>query len=312
MKRISSASSIGSLIAVLLCSLPHLSLGADILFFFGVSTHSHKEVVLPLIQKLSDQGHNISVFSIVPNSVAIEKELSKSKVIQVIPSGLLDEIGDKIDFLTVRLTEGVQGTDKLWSTFMDMGIKLCQVMMSRPDVIRWIKSSHYDVIVIDSLFNDCALGLVHYYNSSYVHLSTSSPPPWSSESYGYFDESYPELSYHYPAKMTFLQKVSNAMRSLYWHLTRRYYMFPFMESYINAGLELTEPVSLVNVENAVDLVLVNTHFAHEFPRALPPLVVPVGGMHCTEISTPLPEVSSLYFLAIPYSLLTKFVDHVIM
>jgi len=47
--------------------LINISSGANILFFFGMSTYSHRLAVWPLVEKLAEKGHNITFLQPFPN-----------------------------------------------------------------------------------------------------------------------------------------------------------------------------------------------------------------------------------------------------
>lgn len=91
--------------------------------------------------------------------------------------------------------------------------------------------------------------------------------------------------------MTFIQQILNTFTPLYWYSTRVWSYLPQIEAIIRHALNIPDIPPLLKMERDSSLVLVNTHFSEEFPRSLPPWVVPVGGMHCSDKIAPLPDVS---------------------
>lgn len=103
-------------------------------------------------------------------------------------------------------------------------------------------------------------------------------------------ENYPEFHYHLPENMTYLEEVWNTFTPLFWSLYREWYYLPKIESIVKPALNLHDMPSLTELEQRNSIILGNTHYSEEYPRSLPPWIVSVGGMHCSDKRNPLPEV----------------------
>jgi glucuronosyltransferase len=259
--------------------------GASILFYWPFATYSHRISVWALVERLVDEGHNVTFLAShppkSPNPKVTEVSSASGYAAMNFP-----------DFVSLRFAGGVEAVDNSWRYYVDWGITLCDALLHDPKIIEWIHTSSFDLVVINGLFNDCGYGLAHKFKAPYIMYGTTAPFGWWSEAYGYPDENYPEMQFHYPEDMTFLQRVSNALRPLYWKFLRQYYLFPRLEAIFRETLNLTDAPSIEQMERNVSLIFVNTHVAEEFPRALPPSVIPIGGMHCKESVKPLPSVRS--------------------
>lgn len=107
------------------------------------------------------------------------------------------------------------------------------------------------------------------------------------------EENYPEFHFHLPVNMTFFQQMWNTFTPLYWHAYRVWYYLPKIDAMIRSALNIPDMPSLLEMDKRSSLVLFNSHFSEEFPRSLPPSVIPVGGMHVSGSSNPLSQVNTL-------------------
>jgi len=273
------------LLSWIIFSLP-ICQGANILFYWSFSVMSHRISIWPLVEKLSQQGHNVTFLSPttstskVPNPNVTEKSsaFSFKKVIK------------HVNFLESRIVEGPSAIQKIWSSYFDFGVSNCESILSDQPSLDWIKGSSFDLIVINSLLNECAYGLAHYYKAPYIVYGPASPLMWFTEAYGYVDEVYPDWTLHYPEDMSLLQKVRTALQPLYWQFFREWYTFPKMEKLLREKLNLIDLPRISDMERNASLVLLYTYFAEEYPRSLPPTTVEVAGMHCTDDRKALSEV----------------------
>jgi glucuronosyltransferase len=267
-------------LAILIAKQVH---SANILFYWPFASYSHRISVWPLVERLVQEGHNVTFFAAQPpkspNPKVTEISAASGYAAVKLP-----------DFVSLRFAGGMDAIDNSWSSYFDWGIKICNNLLNDSNIKEWIHKSTFDLVVINGLFNDCGYGLAHKFKAPYIMYGSSAPFGWWSESYGYPDENYPEMQFHYPEDMTFLQRVSNALRPLYWKFLRQYYMFPRLEAIFRDTLNLTDVPSIAQMERNVSLVFVNINVAEEFPRALPPSVIPIGGMHCKDTVKQLPVV----------------------
>ncbi len=100
--------------------------------------------------------------------------------------------------------------------------------------------------------------------------------------------------------MNFGQRVVNTFIPIYAHLVRQWSYFPVLEEILRTKLNIPDMPPLAELERNTSLILMNTHFSEETARSLPPLVVPVGGIHCqngTEQKVPKVFIDRTGFLA---------------
>ncbi|CAG7724753.1 unnamed protein product [Allacma fusca] len=226
----------------LLIVTPDKTSGENILFFFGISTYSHRIPVWPLVEKLVEKGHNVTFVS------PFSPKVPNPKVHEFTPKEITLSMEKNTEgpvALHLRSTVKDQSI-KSWFGLPNWGLGLCELFLKSPDVRHWISSSKFDLVVIDGLFNDCGLGLAYKFNAPHLIYDTTSIFMWQLEAFGIPNENswIPDMQYFFPQKMSFLQRLWTTGNSLR---------------------------------------------CEEFPRSLPPYVIPVGGMHIKENVDPLPK-----------------------
>lgn len=266
---------------------------ANILFYFGSSIYSHRVAVWPLVEKLAESGHKITFLS------PFLPETSTPNVIEFRPKALViywkdrDGSNKTLDVITSRI-QGLNDGGKYWNAALQSGLEICRVIFRSSEVQKWVEESQFDLVVIDTPFNECALGLAHKYNAPHILYGAASLYMWHQEMFGLPDETswLPDYENHFPTEMTFYQRIKNVLTPLRWFYStnRVSYILPQLEQLMRKSLNLTDMPSLDELEKSTSVFLLNAHFSQEYPRSLPPFVVPIGGMHCKDDGYELPQV----------------------
>ncbi|XP_035701123.1 UDP-glucuronosyltransferase 2B15 isoform X2 [Folsomia candida] len=266
--------------------IPNHVQGAKILFYFAVAGPSHRISAWPIIEKLA-QNHQVTFVSPYPSK---NKNPSQPNITDYVPENLAKDLGVlDLDFIGLRLREGVTAIDDLWNVYYKLGLSACEALMRKQEFLTWVEKSSFDLIVINAMFNECAYGLVHKYKAKHILYSPVSHMMWYKDAFAYPDENLPELQFHFPLNMTFLQSVKNEMASLFWQMRRHREIFPKVRDMVRTGLDLPDLPSLDTIEQNTSLIFAYTHPSEEYPRSLPPNFVDIGGIHCTDERKPLPR-----------------------
>ncbi|CAG7816220.1 unnamed protein product, partial [Allacma fusca] len=265
---------------LLIISLISIASGANILFFFALSTYSHRITVWPLAEKLAEKGHKVTFVQ------PFKPKKPNPNITEFFPRGM-EQVRDefeKIDFLNLRLTGGKDAIMDLLKKLPDMGLKICEAFLTSPDTQEWIKNSKFDLIVIDGLMNECGLGLAHVFNAKTIIFGTSHPFIWWYDSFGIVPESswVPEMHFAFQYPMTFYERIVSTITPLLIHYDKQSSFYPALGKVFKEVLNLPEAPSVSELERKTSLIFTNTHFTEELGRSLPPLVVPIGGMHCED------------------------------
>lgn len=278
------------ILALTLATIIATSDGANILVFIGMGSYSHRVPMQPWLDALADRGHNITILSGFPPKVPNPKitEVNPPKLMKWI-TALMSEEFDVFKFR--KNSQIIQA----WFLLPILGIAACESLYTDPEYIKWMKdpSNKFDIVVMDTLVNECAYGMAYHFKAKLIAFNTGQLYSWNLEShYGLADESsaIPDGMLHYPANMNFFQRAANTLVPLVWKAYRELYFFPKLEEVTKTGLGVKEIPSFAEIEANTSLVLVNNYWAPEFPRSLPPNVIPIGGIAWKDkASKPLPK-----------------------
>ncbi|CAG7727563.1 unnamed protein product [Allacma fusca] len=262
--------------------------GAKILFYFGLSTYSHRISVWPLVEKLAFLGHEVTFFASFPPK---KPNINVTEFSPISLQRLMEKSHGPGSDLIQKRAEGNHLS--LWDDVLELGATMCEVLMADQEYLNFVTNHTFDLVVIDALHNECAYGVAHYQNSKIIIFDTTHPFQWQADIFGYAAETswIPDLAVAYPQDMNFFQRLVNTWRPLMWYFRKVFLIYPRLEAAINKGFGLKDNsiIQLRDVESRTGLILTNTHFSIDYARSLPPFVVPVGGMHINTVINPLPE-----------------------
>ncbi|ODM96456.1 2-hydroxyacylsphingosine 1-beta-galactosyltransferase [Orchesella cincta] len=258
---------------------------ANILFFFGVSSYSHRLPAWPLVTGLAEKGHNVTFLS------PFKAKNPHPKVVDYAPRKFSEwaESWDEMNMFDMRKKGDMY---KQWLILPYFGIAMCEKLYSDEEFINWVKSSTYDLVFIDALFNECGYGMAHIFGAKVIQFDTTTVFPWYSSAFGSPDETnwIPDMAYVFGAnEVTFQNRLINALIPVGWDLFRSWIYFPQLEEITRTGLSTTDLPTFQDIEKNVSMIFLNTYYSEEFARALPPNMVSIGGIAYVEKRTPLPK-----------------------
>ncbi|CAL8110972.1 unnamed protein product [Orchesella dallaii] len=264
--------------------------GSNILFFHAVSTASHRTAIWPLAEKLADSGHNVTYI------FPVERKMgSHPKIEELTPSKMVPLVAEFVDFdINMRLNDKV---DEWAYAVFSRSLEFCEAFYDSPEIQEWLARPglHYDLVMLDIL-SECAYGLVYKFKAKHILFFPTSSPPFLFDGIGIVPEtsSIPDVSSLYkPSEMNFMARVQNTIMTILWRFGYLYF-FKDVVPIIEEKLDITNFPAITEFEKNTSLVLVNHHFVEDYPRSLPPMVVPFSGIGCnsknskTETS-PLPK-----------------------
>lgn len=266
---------------------------ANILFYIGFGGPSHRIAMEPLANSLIAKDHKVT-FLLQEKPATIQYPKTKYFVSEKVEEFFesLQKGENAINLYETR-KRGTVGLS--WFLVPWFGVKVCENLYRDPMFLEWISNEKFDLIVVDGLYSECAYGIAHLHKAKIIIFFVSSVPPWIIDAVGIPDESasVPDMQFHFPQNMKFWQRMINAVTPVFWRMYREWYHFPQLEKITREGLASLKPQtvpSFKELEDQVDLVFVNTHPAQEYPRSLPPNVIPIGGISYSGNKKPLPQV----------------------
>jgi glucuronosyltransferase len=257
---------------------------------------SHYDVFAPLLDELSERGHQLTVVSFFPLHKPQPNRRDVSLVgitplnVEVVNISQFDSY-----FGLARYVEHIPVSTYLATS----QLQLCEKLLENDLFQEFLNAEgDYDVILVEHFNSDCMLGLVHNYQLPSIGLMSCAFLPFSYQRVGAPDNpSYvPGMTLPFTDEMTFSQRVENFIVLFFYNIWYEIRIRWKEQKILEAKLGKKLP-PLADVAKNTSVVLVNTHYSLNGVRVLPPSVVEVGGIHLhNHISQPLPEVKS-YFVS---------------
>ncbi|CAL8137636.1 unnamed protein product [Orchesella dallaii] len=270
-------------------NVPLACRGENILVYGAIATPSIRISMMPYMEALADKGHNVTY---VTNIKAVDNFSKHPGIHEYLPkkwTALLSSSWEEEEtFYSVRKNKGMI---KSWYELPNLGVTACENLYSDSEFVEWVKSSNFDLVIVESLVNECGYGLAHLFGAKLiVYCSTTILPPFN-DALGFPVES-PYISdfiFNFPPgnQMSFLERFVNAINPVVYTLIRRHFYLPSLEEITKKGLGLTELPSFADIEKNASLVMLTTHFSLDYPRSMPPNAILVGGAVVSKMKKPL-------------------------
>jgi len=273
------------LILSLLISLLQLngSESANILFFHLESSYSHRIAIWPLVEALASRGHNVTFIQPFP------PKAPNPKVHEFYPEELGDlwatenedgtvEASGDFGLLLSRIQKGPLAVQLDMYTYHPIVLLACTKFLSTPTTTKFIQDNSFDLVVIDSIFNNCGYGLAHKWGSKTILYSPTAPTgAWAIEINGFLgmDEPswIPDQVVPFQTPMSFVERVLTTTSAIVAHLRTHWLYHPQLDSMLRTKLNMPEMPSVSELMRETSLVLYNSHFSEELARSLPPMFV---------------------------------------
>ena len=269
--------------------------GANILFFYGVATHSHRTAIEPLAHKLVERGHNVTFLSpvkaekpnpkfqeFVPETIA---ELYKNSLTGLGDTGFPDRLKDKyanwLTHMPVLLGDFVEDS--------------CRTLLRSPDLKPWLESNSFDLVIVGHAANKCAYAFAYKWNASVIMSSantfyTSEEDTWGAPLESSWLPRF-QIANIFTDELTFYDRVYNTLNPIMYHWYREWFTMPRLDKLVKEYMNLPNMPSLNDLERlTTSLVFLNQHFSEDYARSMPPMFISVGGMHCSDAHKSLPQV----------------------
>ncbi|XP_044733441.1 UDP-glycosyltransferase UGT5-like [Chrysoperla carnea] len=250
--------------------------GYNILGVFPHAAQSHFNIFGSLMEQLAKRGHNVTVISyfprkdVLPNYHDISLVGTGQILINTIPIQTNTKLNFENYFEHLRISQnGLSSCEVVGSTTIQNFLKLNQ---------------SYDVIIQEHYNTDCFLVLNFILKAPSIGITTCTIHPWLLDRMGipvnpaYF----PINLFRHSDQMSFLERIQNTIGYfLHGHLLAKLWMTDpsnnLVRKYFGSNFPLLEDIA-----KNTSLYLVNTHFAINKARPLPPNVIEISGIHLTQ------------------------------
>uniref|UniRef100_A0A7G3B3G6 Putative udp-glucuronosyl and udp-glucosyl transferase n=1 Tax=Lutzomyia longipalpis TaxID=7200 RepID=A0A7G3B3G6_LUTLO len=267
-----------------------------ILAIFPVPSKSNSIIGETLVRELKSHGHQITYvtpYRMREGSEAVQEIFIDGTVAFARNEEYLKELHQPHSVLET-ITQSIFGS-----------AELVNFTLSHKEVQKLLRSdASYDLLIVDSFMMDALLGFANHYKVPSVVVCTTASNKWTDELVGNpYNPAYsPNLFLGSPNKMTFTERIVNALLSLFVEISYQYLYLPAQEALYQRFFAPLQPKdgklpALEDLIHNVSSVFVNSHPGFHYPRALMPNIVEIGGIHIREPKKLPADVDRLYTLA---------------
>nr|WEU75318.1 uridine diphosphate-glycosyltransferases 46A16 [Glyphodes pyloalis] len=267
---------------------------ARILGLFSYTGRSHHMVFEPLLQRLAERGHHVTVVSHFPlkNPPENYTDVSLQGIAEIGLEVLdLNMVERKNQFLKKIGLDMIVKQIVEFQPLKDMALDICSKLVSWQPLAEALQKE-YDVILMENFNSDCMLGLTHVYGLKVpvVALLSTTMIHWSADRMGVSDNPayVPVVSSHFTPQMSFRERLENTFLSAYFKIWFRYQIQMKEQEIIERHFG-RKIVDLNDLAKNTSLMLVNVFHSLNGVRPLVPGVVEVGGMHLNPKRTAIPS-----------------------
>lgn len=259
---------------------------------------SHHMVFEPLLLKLAERGHELTVISHFPTK---NKPSSNYTDVSLQGSAPLDgveafDLGAEKPWVFKVIENPIFGKTFLFIKFIFLkylGMETCRNLVKMPSVKESL-SKEYDLVIVENFNSDCLLGLAHSYGvrAPVVALSSCNPMPWSMSRLGYHPNTayIPNVFVDSYDDMNFIMRLRNTLTTIFLNVWYEYSVQLGEQEIIENSLG-RKGIDLRGIASNMSLILSNTFHTLNGVKPLVPGLIEVGGMHLKKKLDPLPHVS---------------------
>lgn len=250
-------------------------LGARILALMPTPSPSHYIWNRALILELVARGHHLTVLTPDPEKEAV------TNYTEIIIEGAYNRINEAEYNYELMGSMSTFENSIIW---FHWGQDACDYAMGTKGVKRLLGfkgKEQFDLIIVDQTLEECFLSFAPIFNSPpIIAISAYVSPPWINTIVG--NPQIPSFTntyiLPYTDHMTFMQRMTNFLLHNFVIFYWTFYHIPAMDSIARKHLGDSVVVPSEVIKENISLAMVNTHFSIDYPRAIVPAMIQVGGM----------------------------------
>ncbi|XP_032792429.2 UDP-glycosyltransferase UGT5 [Daphnia magna] len=261
---------------VVVC-FPFMCFGERILVLLPLGSKSHKLAVMPVVKALAQKGHNLTIIS-------GYKSATKINNIREIQITSIDEILERVKVNWFE-TQKEDSLTQLKTMMMSLPptIKFgYELIMTHPEFQTILLERNIDLVIVDAIVSELTFPIIEHLGVPFIFHCSSLGIPWAAaalEAMG-ADLNYAAIPFPmtgFDDRMTFGQRLFNIRMAETFRSMRQSYAFDVLDAYAKKDFPNASPTA--NIMKKASLVLVNSHVTTDWPRSIPPTVIPIGAVH---------------------------------
>lgn len=252
-----------------------LRIGASrILFIAPTPSLSHNVFFQPVIKELCARGHHV---------VSITPDLIKTPVENLIQIDVRNEtygnfnIGDWL----AEMQKENPGMVEAIRRFLQNSAVIIAAVITKPEIQHIYNNERFDLIIIENIQYLIFHQWKNHFNCPIVGIGSLDLLVSGADNVGApIFPSYHVDMHGLSGELNFWERLSN-----FWHalVFRWFWNREVVPTWIEMQKRVYgENVNFYEVQRNFDLVLINSNFAFQVPRPLPPAVIQIGGLHTRE------------------------------
>ena len=259
--------------------------GSRILVSAPLGTKSHKNMYVPLVRKLVERGHKVTVIT----NYFTNDFLELDNVYEIVLDQLVFDMSDYPNVFDNLLSSNWNFgmTSMLLHSFIELPRKVTETLYTDPRVKDIMAKDDFDLVIVSQMLYIASVPLAWHFQAPLIVFSPNSLFPGMASLLG--DEehtSYVPFTFtQYTDRMNLWQRTLNTCFTKIYQITVEWYEKFTIPSIVR---KLGLPDSSIQEIANVTIMFTNSHPSFTYPRSLPPQVIEVGGIHCRP-AKPLPN-----------------------
>ncbi|XP_062536187.1 UDP-glycosyltransferase UGT5-like [Armigeres subalbatus] len=260
--------------AVVLVVIP-AAFAENILFLQTLASRSHHIWNKQIFERLFNNGHNLTILSFE------EEESVPGKTFLVVKDFMTKLMADYEGDWDYTIEQSPFVNIHFMYDFYNKASRLLTKEEAVLKLLEYPKTFKFDLIIHDLTMGQFLLGFVeHFGNPPLVSLTAFNIPSHvtTMTDAPLFTTYMPHYASKFDNHMNFIERVKN---SLYWAFDLFYRNRIYMTNEDRRVKQIfgKNATSVKRIEQRSDVVLVNSDYSMDYYQALPPNVIPVGGLH---------------------------------
>lgn len=249
---------------------------ANILAIFPVPFKEHQLVYRPLIERLANGGHHITLLTTDPIDLHVAGNGALVERIQQIDVSFVYNHPVLEDLNTVSL----DAKDMLRNIFNVMR-KISEAELKHPSVQDLIKDpNHFDLVMVEWSGVTLMNAFAHHFKAPLVGITNGGAFINAHEAFGNPNHpvGYPSIFMPFSEDLNLLQRISSVFFTIWYRVYYYTREIPKQNVIARANIDSNLP-DLLDIEESADLLLINSYQALGNVRPVGPTTIYLGGIH---------------------------------
>lgn len=264
--------------------------GEHILVLLPLGSKSHKMALMPVIEKLAQRGHNITIFS----GYKPPSRLENIHEVQIVSMDTIFE-QKKLNFFDSYHEDSLTQMTNMMKSLPGLVKFSYEQFLSNQEFQIILKDNNVDLIIVDAILSEATFPFIEHLGVPFIFHCSSTGIPWSVLAMEAMGADLNHASVPFPMtgfddQMTLRQRIENVQMAEKFRSMRQEYVFDVLDEHVKKDFPMARPTA--EIMNEASLVLVNTHSTIDWPRSIPLSVIPIGALH-TRPAQQLPAVQQI-------------------